>query len=362
VCYGNWQVTAEPQPQVEQFLFEQPGDLENVIKISSLALSAMDPETNIWGIAHMRLLLNSRSLQPADVRLVLFGDVSVANLAQTRQTFRAEVTSPEPINVRQFPFDDDRGWILSTLYPGDTVLVTGRLEDTSWLRVKTENDIVGWVLATLVTGDGDTDTLMTETPYAPFYSPMQAFLYSSGDTGSCTSAPGDGMLIQTPEGLGRVTFLINEVSIDLISGQTGSTAFVEAEPDGDMAVTMLEGAATVTVGYTNYTAIAGSTVTIPMDPNLAPSGPPNMPEPFDPVLVGGILDLGFETGITAVQPATWDAIYAANNPDIESEAELVSEIPADMPPEDVAEEGKDCPNPPCNECAGQSCDAPGHNK
>jgi hypothetical protein len=378
VCYGNLHVTAEPQPEVEQFLFEQPGDREDVIVVRSLSLSAMDPETNAWGIAHMRLLVNSAALEPAEVRLVLFGDVDLENQAENRKLLNVTVTVRDYINVRQFPYNG--AGIVTTLAPGDTVTAIGRLADSSWLRLETEEDgVVGWVLASLVTVDGDPDTLTPESATVPFYSPMQAFLYSSGDTSSCTSAPSSGLLIQTPEGQARVTFLINEVSIDLVSGQTGSTAFIEAQPEDNMAVTVLQGSVSVTVGDIGYTAIAGSQITVPLGPDLSPTGSPTMPQPFDPALVEGLVSLGIDPTLVPPPPATLQMIYDANNPDVSSTDESMvstdeesvgdtrstdggstASDDGESPPEDPEDDS--CPEPPCNDCNGASCEAPGHNK
>jgi hypothetical protein len=310
VCYGNWQVTAEAQPKIEHFVFDAPGDRESVAAVRSLSLSAMDPTTGIWGIAHMRLLVVSASLEPADVSMVLFGDVGIENQVDLRETVTMTVNSRDPINVRQYP--GRYGGVVATLAPQAEVTAVGRLADNSWFRVETENRIAGWVLAALLTPQGDADALTIESDSALYYRPMQSFLYSSADSGSCAGVPADGMLIQTPEGQARVSMLINEVSIDLISAQTGSTTFLQAEPGGDMTVTVLEGSAMVSAGGTQYTAIAGTQVLIPLGPDLTASGPPDMPQPYDPALVGGLVSLGLDPTLDSVSPATLEMILAAN--------------------------------------------------
>ena len=314
VCYGNWQVSAEPQPQVNHFLFEQPGDLADVVNVRSLALSAMRPETNVWGIAHMRLLVSSTASQPTTVRLVLFGDVAVANSMEVRETLRGTIHSPDGIDVHQFPVPSAA--VLTTLAPNAPVTTIGRLEDSSWLRIETEEeDVVGWVRSEWVTVDGELESLRAETATAPYYGPMQAFLYSSTDTGSCTSAPSDGMLIQTPEGEGRVTFLINEVSIDLISSQNGSTAFLQAQPEGDMAVSVLEGAATVSFGDVEYTATGGNQIIVPLTADLAPAAPPGRPQTINQAFLAGIRSLGLDMDPF---PTTRDT--STQEPDSESDS------------------------------------------
>ncbi len=221
VCYGNQMVTVVPQPRVARLDFEQPGDLTDVVQVKSLSLSAMNYDLGVWGIAHMRLLANLPSSQLADVFLLLFGDVEIEDTAERRETLSVTVTVDENINVRRLPFL----WAgaMGALAPGDTVTAIGRLEDNSWLRVELEEgDVVGWLATNLVTVDGDLDTLITETERAPYYGPMQAFFYSNGDSVSWSSITAEVLLIQTPEGLSRVSFLIEAVSIDF--AQVGSTA------------------------------------------------------------------------------------------------------------------------------------------
>src|SRR5688572_804794 len=48
-CYGNTVVSAEAQPDIEDFQFEAPGDLAGVSEIASLRLSSMDVATEAWG-------------------------------------------------------------------------------------------------------------------------------------------------------------------------------------------------------------------------------------------------------------------------------------------------------------------------
>ena len=225
---------------------------------------------------------------------------------------------------------------------------------------------------------------------------MQAFLYSSGDGVSCGSIPADGLLIQTPEGLARVSFLINEVSIDFV--QTGSTAYLWAQPGGEMGIAMLEGWATVGTGDgDSVNIIPGSQVTIPLDDDLTPNGPPGMPEPYDPTKIQDLPTGGLERPVTPPPPASDDSIDDANDDeDSGTGADIPgdgddggSQPPGDPPPEDPPpgdpppedpppedpppedpppEDPPDCPGGSCSapgqggECPGGSCEAPGQNK
>lgn len=105
------------------------------------------------------------------------------------------------------------------------------------------------------------------------YTPMQAFYFRSGiGDAQCLEAPESGILIQTPEGQSRIAFRVDDVDIIL-----GSTAFLQAVTGDALYVNLLEGQATVTAFDETQTVTAGMVVSVPIDTNLAASGPPGEP-------------------------------------------------------------------------------------
>ena len=48
-CYGNVALTAEAQPDVEDFAFEEVGDIVNVADIQTIRVNAMDETGETWG-------------------------------------------------------------------------------------------------------------------------------------------------------------------------------------------------------------------------------------------------------------------------------------------------------------------------
>ena len=317
-CYGNFLVNAEAQPRLEEFYFDQPGDNESIANIRSLYLSAMNPVDETWGIAYMRLSILTSSLEIGDINMVLFGDSEVENLAKDRKTLNASVSVSTYINVRQYP--SENAGAVAVLAPREAVLVIGRITGNSWLRITSEaTGIIGWVHASLLSVDGDIDTLLLEAVDEPYYRPMQAFLYSNGDDGRCGSAPIAGLVVQTPEGQARVTFLINEVSIDIASEQTGSAAFIQSAGEGEFFLAMLEGTADVTVDDITTTVIAGSQITVDEDGVVV--------APLDETLAEGLASLGATEG--EIEPATEAEIAAANaTPTPEESADTVNGTPA----------------------------------
>jgi hypothetical protein len=92
----------------------------------------------------------------------------------------------------------------------------------------------------------------------PDASPMQAFYMTTGlGATECAEAPTDGVLIQTPKGVGLVNFTVNGMSMSF-----GSTAYLTSSPDEDNAtrlnVTLLEGRGVVGTGDNRVILVPGS--------------------------------------------------------------------------------------------------------
>jgi hypothetical protein len=107
--------------------------------------------------------------------------------------------------------------------------------------------------------------------------PMQAFYFRSGiGDAPCAEAPNSGILIQTPEGAGTIELTMNDVNITL-----GSTAYVQAEPEGSMIFNVIEGEGIVEAEDVERTVPAGSRVTVEIDEDLHADEPPSEVEPYD---------------------------------------------------------------------------------
>ena len=84
-------------------------------------------------------------------------------------------------------------------------------------------------------------------------------------------------MIKTPEGIGKVTLLVNEVDI-----QVGSTVYFQSQPGGDMAIRVIEGSVQVSTFDTTVEVTTGNETTVPVDENMQAAGPPTPPTPYDP--------------------------------------------------------------------------------
>jgi hypothetical protein len=141
----------------------------------------------------------------------------------------------------------------------------------------------GWVFVELIAIDGDSTTLeiIEPAPYEPGYGPMQAFILQTGVSDApCSAAPSSGILIQTPQGLGEISLLINEVDIRL-----GSTAYLTAgrQPDGSnqLGIYMVEGTARIEANGVAQYLQAGQQLTVPLADDFRANDQPSDPQPYD---------------------------------------------------------------------------------
>ncbi len=307
-CYGNVQVAVDIS--TGETVFEQAGDQVDLTIVQSLHLSPMDETEGVWGVALLRVQANIPDTLPGqNITFLLFGDVDIMN-AGTAAPPTVTVTSTGSVNLRSGPGTDFA--VVNTLAADETAAANGRNADSSWLRLTFSDGSTAWVFAQLVTIEGDISSLAVvnagdEAP-ATDTNPMQAFYFRSGvgDAG-CETAPNSGILIQTPQGVTEVVLSVNEVTIRL-----ASTAFLQAEEDdeeGTLYIYLLEGHGIIESAGEQQLARAGTVVTVPLDADLAASGPPSLPHPYAAADVQGLpVGTGGTEAVEIAQPLSEDEI------------------------------------------------------
>lgn len=375
-CYGNLTIEAEPA----SFQFSTPGDIADLEDMRQLRLSAINEETEEWGIAVLEVQASRQEERPENVTLLLFGDVQVENnapdfsdgvsalvnvgidvlnirsAAGLDADIVARVRDGSSLRILDGPRyadgyswwqvvseDGVRGWAtnripdtaeetlifptLGRLIPGGRAMVytterdvlnlrdgpgldyarIARLEDEArvtvlegpvesdgfrWWNISTRDGVQGWA-ADFVDG---LPTLITIVE-GPRFGPIEAFTFESGsDDSICDEAPESGLLIQTPEGLGEVSFLVNEVSVQL-----GSTAYLQTD-NSSLTIAVLEGRARVQAGGVGQVVNAGAQTEIPLGASQQLAGPPQVPQPYNLDDLKGLpLDL-LPRPITAAPP------------------------------------------------------------
>jgi hypothetical protein len=316
VCYGNIILSAEPQPGAQEFAFERTGDRISLGFVRSLTLSPMDAATNVWGVALMKVQANLPDTLPGqNVTFLMFGDVTIDNAGDSATVLTpVTIIARNQINIRSGPSKGNA--VLGSLASGQVVTATGRNAVGDWLYGQF-GEQSGWVFAQLVTIEGDinllsiieTDNTTHSQPTAesqPIYGPMQAFYFKTGrGDAPCAEAPDSGILIQTPSGAAQIDLLANEVRITL-----GSTVYLQAQPGGDMLITVVGGQATVSAFGATVIAPAGTRVRIPVDNDLKASGPPAPLESYQVTDVAALPVTYLPDVITVALPLSADEIDA----------------------------------------------------
>ena len=379
-CYGHILLDATPYAGFGPLSFSEPGDITDVFALRSLRLSAMNVESGTWGLARMDLRTNTPVATSDKVTVLMFGDVKVDNAVTPSTTLDATVSVSSYVNVRLWPSTESG--VLGTLAPRQTVNAISRLADSSWVRVELpDTGTFGWLSASVTAVDGDISTLPVEAPSSPHYGPMKAFYFQDYGTGNqvpgCTNAPASGILIQTPEGAGEISFLINEVDIRI-----GSTVFLQGEANGNMTISTVEGGARVRTHGSEQIAVAGSQVTVPLNENLEPVGPPTAPQPYDATVWDTLPLAGLGNPVAILPPASpaqiQERVAAKNGIPFNNPGDCSNGNSCNAPGNPGTEcHGNDCvtgsdnaANPVCpanscdagnknNPCPGRSCDAAG---
>jgi hypothetical protein len=280
VCYGNTTVTLEFRQPDAPLAFDAPGDTASVVDIQGITLSSMDNLFRQWGVALMKLQAQLPETLPGEnVTFVLFGDVQIMDAAPPPQPepVMLQVTANNSANVRSGPGRNNA--VVGALASGQTVTADGRNQAADWLRIQLEDGSTGWVFAQLVTSEGDLSTLpvveaASATP-PPAPRPLENFYLRTGPRDSrCVEAPSSGVLIQSPQGWGRVQFTINGVRI-----RFNSTVYIQAPPGGPMTLNVLEGQINVSVNNVDVWVPAGASIDIPLDANGLASASPGAPQP-----------------------------------------------------------------------------------
>ena len=169
------------------------------------------------------------------------------------------------------------GDIVDLIQIGSLKLTPLNLETQTWgiammrLQANLSDTTPGQNVTFLMFGDVE-----IENRSADATTNINSFYFASGiGDSACASAPESGLIIQTPEGVGKVDLLINEVDISI-----GSTAFLQAEADADMVINVVEGEAEVTSQGVTETVVAGNRTTVELDENGVADSPPTSPEPY----------------------------------------------------------------------------------
>ena len=176
------------------------------------------------------------------------------------------------------------------------------------LQANLPDTLPGQNVTFLMFGDVEiADALAAED--AARVNPMQAIYLRTGigDAG-CANAPQSGLLVQSPEGVGQVTFSVNGVDVSI-----GSTILFQAQAGNRMRVTALDGVATLKYKGNLYPVIAGTHSDVFLDRDYHPIAPPLPPEAYSLDAISTLPISLLEHDIDLVQPLSRQALDEFHN-------------------------------------------------
>lgn len=278
-CFGHIALDATGQPDADNFQFSNIGDIVDVAEIETLTLGGFNSDTGAWGVVLMRLQANLPDTLPGqNVTVILFGDTTLRNAAssvaqQIPPEQQQTISATGAVNIRSLP--TTTASVLGSVNSGVNITATGRTSDNQWIRTLFDEQ-PGWIASFLLSGDSRIEDLLVVEPDAEQFGPMQAFYLTTGiGRPGCKEIPDNGMMVQTPQGVGTINLTVNEVDIEM-----GSTVYFTINDDRMMSVQPIEGAARVTSGGMTRTAIAGTRTQIQLNDDYLPEGEPSIPESY----------------------------------------------------------------------------------
>ncbi len=209
--------------------------------ITSLTSSALDLDNIALGITVMKLIENDNT-----TTLLLFGEAELENLSMGIPSVNVQISHPTGSFAREMPSTEAA--VVSPLVAGQSLVATGRLQDSTWIRVAVPNTGTGWVTASviqIVNEEDDLDDLdivEADTPIDLIYRPLHDLNLRTGlNDAPCPQGFESGLLVQTSdEATTTLTLSINGRIVQIMG-----TTFIQAPTEETVFVTVLEGEASV---------------------------------------------------------------------------------------------------------------------
>ena len=256
-CYGAGSVPLGYQPQsaVDGGSFAQAGDRLSLNHIFRIEVDS--PDNDMWSIAFIRWQANLSTSSQRSVLGILFGIASLTNHIEPLPQMIAKPLGT--VNIRALPQQNSD--IIVKVGVNGELIVNGRNEDNTWLRVFVPNsDELGWISRDIVTVNDDINSLVLADVDDVIQHPFEDLTLNSSDIVPCEGTPMSGLLMQTPSLTDTVTITLNGATLDI----TG-TAYIQAIRDDYLTIHMIEGTATVSAFDESVRLAGGTRLQIPID-------------------------------------------------------------------------------------------------
>lgn len=229
-CYGNSPVSADTEG------FQAAGDRVLLNEVGSLTTTS-DTENNLYGVSLLRTLAYAPDAWAGQsVTLVLLGDVMLTNAAEAVPHEVVTISAAQGVNVRALPTEEGR--VITPLFQGEAVMLTGQTADASWLRLLLPDGQTGWIVSSAVESISadlpvvDADSAAPEAIYTPF---ADFQLQTGMGDSRCAEAWESGLLLQS-SGENLVSLRVNG-EVLLLNG----TVFLQTNEEDKTIVSVIAG-------------------------------------------------------------------------------------------------------------------------
>ncbi|MFZ4827035.1 MAG: hypothetical protein ACOYLB_06745 [Phototrophicaceae bacterium] len=214
-AYNNVSVTFLPNQFAK---FTDPSDIVDVAMLSNLQTQPLDPLSQAWGVAVMKLqAILPNTLPGQAVTFLVFGDASIEDASSGADVFvpidPIQVIATLDLELRAQP---NANAPIITLIPVGTLLAADAIsEDQQFVRI-IHNDAFGWVNISGVLAIAPSSLTMLPTLTSRSRAPMQSFSFTTSiGNPQCQETP-DMIVVQGPKDV-TIDMTINGVDVTVSS-------------------------------------------------------------------------------------------------------------------------------------------------
>jgi hypothetical protein len=226
-CYGYDSVMATFSDLRPADFFASPADRAGLVDLQGITTAPLDQALDQWGVALLSVQANLPDTLPGQsVVFMIVGGTQLENAVPPEQAFQTAGTANVTLTIgADLYFEADMtSQIVGSVPMGTSLTADAVSADGQWVRVVYQGT-PGWVTRQVIGTDTDLSALATMGPDTK--TPMQAFYFRTGITGTeCADAP-TSLIVQGPQNL-MVDITANGAEIQL--GSTVALIALDVDP------------------------------------------------------------------------------------------------------------------------------------
>lgn len=226
-CYGYDSVMATFTDVKPAGYFAAPSDRAGLTDLQGITTAPLDQALNQWGVALLSVQANLPDTLPGQsVVFMVVGGTQIENAVAPEDAFQTAGTASVTLQIgADLYFEADMTSNVVGSVPAGTSLTADAVSaDGQWVRVAYQGT-PGWLTRQVLNAEADLTTLAVMGPNTR--TPMQAFYFRTGITGTeCADAP-TSLIVQGPQNL---TVDINANGADIRLGSTIALSALDVDP------------------------------------------------------------------------------------------------------------------------------------